>query len=74
MTWPATWPAHALLDINALWLLAPLPLEALGYDFGALAACVALDALLPDLDASEPKMKHQQLCGPTSGRSCCPRR
>ncbi len=56
-----TWPTHALLGINSLWLLAPLPPELLGYDFGTLAACAALGALLPDLDASESKIKHLRI-------------
>lgn len=58
-----TWPTHTLLGINSLWLLAPLPPEALSYDFGVLAACAALGALLPDLDASQSKIKHLRLLG-----------
>ena len=58
-----TWPAHTLFGISTLWLLAPLPPEVLGYDLGTLAACAALGALLPDLDASESKIKHLKLPG-----------
>lgn len=58
-----TWPTHALLGINSLWLLAPLPPELLAYDLGTLAACATLGALLPDLDASESKIKHLKLPG-----------
>ena len=58
-----TWPTHALLGINSLWLLAPIPPELLGYDFGTLAACAVLGALLPDLDASESKIKHLKIPG-----------
>ena len=58
-----TWPTHALLGINSLWLLAPLPPELLGYDLGTLAACATLGALLPDMDASESKVKHLKLLG-----------
>lgn len=58
-----TWPTHALLGINSLWLLAPLPPELIGYDLGTLAACAALGALLPDLDASESKIKHLKILG-----------
>lgn len=58
-----TWPTHTLLGINTLWLLAPLPPELLAYDFGVLAACAALGALLPDLDASESKIKHLKVPG-----------
>lgn len=58
-----TWTTHTLFGISALWLLAPLPPQALGYDLGTLAACAALGALLPDLDASESKIKHFKLPG-----------
>ncbi len=58
-----TWPIHILLGTSTLWLLAPLPPEVLGNDFGTLAACAALGALLPDLDASESKIKHLKLLG-----------
>lgn len=58
-----TWPTHALLGINSLWLLAPLPPELLYYDLGTLAACAVLGALLPDLDASQSKIKHLKLPG-----------
>ncbi len=58
-----TWPTHALLGISSLWLLAPLPPELLGYDLGTLAVCATLGALLPDLDASESKIKHLKLPG-----------
>lgn len=53
-----TWPSHALLGINSLWLLALVPPETVGYDFGTLAACAVLGALMPDLDASQSKIKH----------------
>ena len=56
-----TWPTHALLGINSLWLLAPIPPELVGYDIGTLAACAVLGALLPDLDASESKIKHLKI-------------
>lgn len=58
-----TWPTHALFGISTLWLLAPLPPDVLGYDFSTLAACAAFGALLPDLDASESKIKHLKLLG-----------
>lgn len=58
-----TWPTHALLGINSLWLITPLPPELLGYDLGTLAACAVLGALLPDLDASQSKIKHLKLPG-----------
>ena len=58
-----TWPTHVMLGISALWLLTLIPSELLGYDIGTLAACAALGALLPDLDASESKIKHLKLLG-----------
>jgi inner membrane protein len=58
-----TWPTHTLLGICTLWLLAPLPPDMIGYDMGTLAACAAFGALLPDLDASESKIKHLKLLG-----------
>ncbi len=56
-----TWPTHMLFGISALWLLAPLPPELLNTDFGVLAAAAALGALLPDLDASQSKIKHLKI-------------
>jgi membrane-bound metal-dependent hydrolase YbcI (DUF457 family) len=58
-----TWSTHALLGINSLWLLAPLPPELLGYDLGTLTACAVLGAFLPDLDACESKINHLKLFG-----------
>jgi len=58
-----TWPTHAFFGFSALWLLTPLPPEIIGYDFGTLAAFAAFGALLPDLDASESKIKHLKLLG-----------
>ena len=55
------WATHAMLGISTLWLLSPLPQDALDYDFGVLSAVAALGALLPDLDASESKIKHLRL-------------
>ncbi len=54
---------HALLGINSLWLVAVVSPELVGYDFGTLAACAVLGALLPDLDASESKIKHLKIPG-----------
>jgi inner membrane protein len=58
-----TWATHALFGISCLWLLGPVPPELLGYDMGTLATVAALGALLPDLDASESKIKHLKLLG-----------
>ena len=56
-----TWPTHTLFGISTLWLLAPVPPEVLHSIFGVLAAAAALGALLPDLDASESKIKHLKI-------------
>ena len=58
-----TWPTHTLFGISCLWLLAPLPMDILSYDMGTLAAVAALGALLPDLDASESKIRHVKVPG-----------
>jgi hypothetical protein len=52
-----------MFGISALWLLAPIPPEVFGYDMGALVVCAAFGALLPNLDASESKIKHLKLLG-----------
>ncbi len=56
-----TWLTHMLFGISALWLLSPLPPELLNTDFDVLVAAAALGALLPDLDASESKIKHLKI-------------
>ena len=56
-----TWPTHTLFGISTLWLLAPVPPELLNTDFGVLAVAAAFGALLPDLDASESKIKHLKI-------------
>ena len=56
-----TWPTYTLFGISVLWILAPLPPELLNTDFGVLAAAAAFGALLPDLDASESKVKHLEI-------------
>ena len=56
-----TWPTHTLFGISTLWLLAPVPPEILNANIGALAAAAALGALLPDLDASESKIKYLKI-------------
>lgn len=58
-----TWPTHALAGISSLWLLSAVPADILGYDLGTLSACAVFGALLPDMDASESKIKHLRLAG-----------
>src|SRR5690348_665061 len=54
------WHTHVLFGISTLWLLSPLP-QSPSIDFGVLSACAAFGALLPDLDASESKIKHLRI-------------
>ncbi len=56
-----TWRTHVFFGISSLWLLAPLPPEMLKTNVGVLAVIAALGALMPDLDASESKIKHLQI-------------
>ena len=55
------WQTHVLFGISALWILSPLPQEWITANYGILSACAACGALLPDLDASESKIKHLKL-------------
>lgn len=57
------WRTHVLCGISALWPLTIVPYDLLAYDFGTLAACASLGALLPDLDAAESKIKHLNVGG-----------
>lgn len=57
------WSTHVLAGISSVWLLAIVPADILAYDIGTLAACAAFGALLPDMDASESKIKHLKLLG-----------
>ncbi len=56
-----TWPTHTLFGISTLWLLAQVPPEVLQANTGVLAAAAALGALMPDLDASQSKIKHLKI-------------
>jgi hypothetical protein len=55
------WRTHLLCGINALWLLTPLPSDLLPSGYGAMAIFAGVGALLPDLGASESKIKHLRL-------------
>lgn len=56
--------AHTRIAWHQLALAADSPAtELLLYDFGTLSACAVLGALLPDLDASESKIKHLKILG-----------
>jgi membrane-bound metal-dependent hydrolase YbcI (DUF457 family) len=56
-----TWPTHVAFGITGLWLLPPFSLEFIEVDFSVLAGFAAVGALLPDLDASESKIKYLRL-------------
>jgi inner membrane protein len=49
---------HALIGVSSLWLLAFLPNVLTTDNLAPLAACAALGALLPDLDAQSSMVKH----------------
>lgn len=62
------WGTHLMAGFNALWLAelsylaGNIPLAAQP-EIGLLAAAAAIGALLPDLDASESKIKHLKVGG-----------
>lgn len=56
-----TWRSHALIGINALWLIAPIPQGITGSNVGIMAISAVFGALLPDLDAAESKLKHLRI-------------
>ncbi len=58
-----TWSTHSLFGVNAVWLLVPLLPVVPDANIGVLCAVAALGSLLPDLDASESKIKHLKLPG-----------
>ena len=51
------WRTHTLFGVASLWLLAPVPGLLTGDTLGPLAMFAAFGALLPDLDASESKIR-----------------
>ncbi len=57
------WRTHALLGVNSLWLLSPFPTALSADHLGPLCALAAFGALLPDLDASESKIKSLPVFG-----------
>jgi membrane-bound metal-dependent hydrolase YbcI (DUF457 family) len=58
-----TWPTHSLFGMNTVWLLMPLIPLFPDSNVGVLSAVAAFGSLLPDLDASESKIKHLKLIG-----------
>jgi inner membrane protein len=47
-----------MLGMNTMWLFSGVPKNMLECNIAVLCAVAALGALLPDLDASESKIKH----------------
>ncbi len=60
-----TWRTHVLGGVSSLWLIALIPGATGGSagadNLGLLAAVAALGALLPDLDATDSKLRHLNL-------------
>ncbi len=57
------WHMHAAIGAGAMWLLLPfVPMDVLASITIVMAFCV-VEALMPDLDAVESKIKHVKLMG-----------
>lgn len=52
------WRTHVLAGIASLWWMQAIPDSFTGTNLGLLSALAVLGALLPDLDATESKVKH----------------
>jgi membrane-bound metal-dependent hydrolase YbcI (DUF457 family) len=52
-----------MLGMNAMWLLSGVPKNMVDCNIAVLCVVAAFGALLPDLDASESKIKHIPLPG-----------
>lgn len=57
------WRTHIALGLNTLWLLQPIPAAITPDTLLPLVAAVAFGSLLPDLDASESKIKYLSVGG-----------
>ena len=55
------WRTHMLGGISSLWVLEAISHGLTPESLASLIACAALGSLLPDLDASEAKIKHLRL-------------
>lgn len=53
-----TWRTHFVVGIASLWFLELLPLQIEQDDWAVATVGAMLGALLPDLDASESKIRH----------------
>ncbi len=58
-----TWPTHMMVGLNTLWFLDLFATSATPVNIELLAAVAVFGALLPDLDASQSKIKHLGLRG-----------
>lgn len=58
-----TWRTHVLAGISALWLLKLVPGALSPDNMAVLAVCASLGALLPDLDATESKLRSLSVAG-----------
>jgi len=52
------WKSHVLFGISSLWLVSSFPNLWSADTAGPMAACAALGALLPDIDAGTAKIAH----------------
>lgn len=57
-----TWSTHLMAGLNTLWILEALP-NAATENIALLAGAAAFGSLLPDLDASQSKIKHLKIGG-----------
>ena len=57
-----TWSTHLMAGLSALWIMEALPASQ-PENMALLAGAAALGSLLPDLDASESKVKHLSVAG-----------
>ena len=58
-----TWRTHWVIGLNSLWLLTPVLPYIPQDELGLLIVAASLGSLLPDLDASESKIKHMKSGG-----------
>lgn len=58
-----TWRTHWVIGLNSLWLLTPELPYVPQNEMGVLLVAASLGSLLPDLNASESKIKHLQIGG-----------
>jgi inner membrane protein len=54
---------HALIAVNSLWFLTPIPGAVTGSNIGLLAVLAAVGAMLPDLDARNSTVRHLSVKG-----------